>query len=260
MITLTESAVRLRREPQVRVVRGGSGPALVWLHGMAAPSADDAVLNALAEEHDVIAPLMPGLASLDELAELPTLHDLALFYDAILAELGIEDAVLAGHGFGAMLAAELAALSPGRFNALVLAAPLGLWNDAHPVEDVFANRFADVEALIWSGCKVRPKVEQAQDDEIESQIRFANALGAMANYTWPIPDRGLKRRLYRIDMPTLILAAESDAWIPAAYASEFAALIEGAGAALLQGGHMAPYEDPAGFARMVGDFIGGQGG
>ena len=256
---LTESALRLRREPEVRIFRGGSGPPLVWLHGMAVPGSGDAVLQALAEHHEVIAPLMPGLASLDELAELPTLHDLVLFYDAILAELGVESAALAGHGFGAMLAAELAALSPGRFDCLVLACPLGLWNDDHPVEDIFANRFTQVEALIWSGGKSRPQAQQSEDDAVEAHIRFANALGAMANYTWPIPDRGLKRRLYRIEVPTLVLAARSDAWIPPAYAEDFAALIEGARADYLDGGHMAPYEDPAGFARMIGGFIGDPG-
>ena len=256
---LTETSLRLRREPEIKVVRGGSGPPLVWLHGMAAPSPDDAVLNALAEDHEVIAPLMPGLASLDELAELPTVHDLVLFYDAILAELGIEGAALVGHGFGAMLAAELAALSPGRFDCLALVAALGLWSDDHPVEDIFANRFPDVEAMIWAGCKTRPALEQSQDDAVEAYIRFANALGTMANYTWPIPDRGLKRRLYRIDVPTLILAARSDAWIPPAYAEDFAALIEGARTAYLDGGHMAPYEDPAAFARMIGAFIRGSG-
>jgi pimeloyl-ACP methyl ester carboxylesterase len=257
---LTETSLRLRRDPEVHIVRGGSGPPpLVWLHGMAAPTPDDAVLNALAARHEVIAPMMPGLASLEALAELPTLHDLVLFYDAILAELGIVDAVLVGHGFGAMLAAELAALSPGRFGWLVLAGPLGLWNDAHPVADIFANRFPDVDALIWAGCRTRPKLEQSQDDEIEAQIRFANALGAMANYTWPIPERGLRRRLYRIDIPTLVLAAKADAWIPPAYAADLAALIEGARTGELDGSHMAPYEDPPGFAGLIEGFIGDGG-
>ena len=256
---LNQSTLSLRREPALGIVRGGSGPPLVWLHGMAAPSPGDVVLNALAQHHEVIAPLMPGLASLEELAELPTVHDLVLFYDAILAELGVESATLAGHGFGAMLAAELAALAPGRFDGLGPVAPLGLWSDEHPVEDIFANRFTQVEDLIWSGCKTRPKVEQSEEDAVEAYIRFANALGAMANYTWPIPDRGLRRRLYRIDVPTLVLAARSDAWIPPAYAEDFAALIDGARAAYLEGGHMAPYEDPAGFVRIIEGFVGGAG-
>ena len=154
---LNQSTLSLRREPAPGIVRGGSGPPLVWLHGMAAPTPEDPLLNALARHHEVIAPLMPGLASLEELAELPTVHDLVLFYDAILAELGVESATLAGHGFGAML------------------------------------------------------------------------------------------------------AARSDAWIPPAYAEDFAALIEGARAAYLEGGHMAPYEDPAGFVRIIEGFVGGAG-
>ena len=236
------------------MVHGGTGPPLVWLHGLAAPGPEDTVLNALAERFEVFAPVMPGLGGLEELTGLPTLHDLVLLYDSLLAELGLERVVLAGHGFGAMLAAELAALAPHRASRLVMVAPLGLWNEAHPVEDIFARRQPQVEALVWSGASVRPEVEQSEDDAVEAYIRFANALGAMANYTWPIPDRGLSRRLYRIVAPTLVLGSRSDAWIPPAYAEDFAAAIEGARADYLQGSHMAPYEDPAAFAQVIAGF------
>ena len=248
---LNQSTLRLRRDPELKIVRGGSGPPLVWLHGMAAPTPDDALLAVLAEDHEVIAPLMPGLAGLEELAELPTLHDLALFYDSALAELGVERAILVGHGVGGMLAAELAALAPHRAGRLVLVSPLGLWSDDHPVEDVFARRQPEIEQLIWSGSKRRPDVAQSQEDAIEALIRFANALGSMANYTWPIPDRGLRRRLYRIEAATLVVGARADAWIPAAYAEDFAAAIAGARTAYVEGSHMAPYEDPQGFARAI---------
>ena len=249
---LTQSTLRLRRDPELKVVRGGSGPPLVWLHGMAVPTPDDALLAALAESHEVIAPLMPGLAGLEELAELPTVHDLALFYDSALAELGAQDAVLVGHGFGGMLAAEIAALAPHRANRLVLVSPLGLWSDDHPVEDVFARPFPKVQELVWSGAPHRPETPQSDEDAVEAFIRFANALGAMANYTWPIPDRGLRRRLYRIEAPTLVIGARSDAWIPPAYTEDFAAAITGAKAAYLEGSHMAPYEDPQAFAQAAG--------
>jgi pimeloyl-ACP methyl ester carboxylesterase len=253
---LTQSTLRLRQGPELKVVRGGSGLPVVWLHGMAAPAPDDEVLAALAEHHQVIAPLTPGLAGLEELGELPTIHDLALFYDSALKALGVERAAVVGHGFGAMLAAELAALQTARIARLVLACPLGLWREAHPVEDVFARRQPEVEQLIWSGAQRRPEVQRSEEDAIEAIIRFANGMGAMANYTWPIPDRGLGRRLYRIEVPTLVVGARSDAWIPAAYAEDFAAAIEGSSTAYLDGSHMAPYEDPAGFARMIGGFIG----
>jgi pimeloyl-ACP methyl ester carboxylesterase len=253
---LTQSSLRLRHGPELKVVRGGSGPPVVWLHGMAPPEPGDEVLEALAERHEVIAPLTPGLAGLEELQDLPTIHDLALFYDGALKALGVERATVVGHGFGALLAAELAALQTSRTARLVLVCPLGLWNEDHPVEDVFARRQPEVEALIWSGAKHRPEVQRSEEDAIEALIRFANGMGAMANYTWPIPDRGLGRRLYRIEVPALVVGVKSDAWIPAAYAADFAATIEGSSTAYLEGSHMAPYEDPAGFARMIGGFIG----
>lgn len=253
---LTERAIRLRHGPELKIIRGGSGPPLVWLHGMAAPERGDEVLNALAERFEVFAPISPGLGGLEELAELPTLHDLVLLYDSLLTELRIERAVLVGHGFGGMIAAELAALAPHRVSRLALVSPLGLWSEAHPIEDIFARRQPQVEELIWSGSQRRPVVELSEDDAVEAYICFANALGAMANYTWPIPDRGLRRRLYRITAPTLVLGARSDAWIPAAYAEDFAATIEGARTACLEGSHMAPYEDPAAFVQVIAGFAG----
>lgn len=253
---LSQIAVSLKHGPEMNVVRGGEGALLVWLHGVAAPAADDAVLSALARDFEVVAPSMPGLAGLEELAELPTLHDLVLLYDSLMEALGVETAVLAGHGFGGLLAAEFAALAPRRVRGLVLVSPLGLWSDAHPVEDIFARRQPQVEELIWSGARTRPeKAEIAEEDAVEAYIRFANSLGAMANYTWPIPDRGLVRRFYRIAAPTLVLGCSADAWIPAAYASDFAAGIAGAKHGRLEGSHMAPYEDPAGFARTIAAFV-----
>jgi pimeloyl-ACP methyl ester carboxylesterase len=257
---LTRSTLRLRHGPELGVLRGGTGPQLVWLHGMAAPEPDDALLNALAGRFELIAPLSPGLAGLEELAELPTLHDLVLFYDSALQVLGVEAAAVAGHGFGAMIAAELAALGTSRVGRLVLVSPLGIWRDDLPIEDVFARRQPDVEALIWSGAVHRPEVRRGEEDAVEAYIRFANGLGAMANYTWPIPDRGLRRRLYRIAVPTTVIAARADAWIPAAYAEDFAGAIFGARTAWLEGSHMFPYEDPQAFARMIGQLAGDPAG
>ena len=255
---LSETPLNLGHGPELRIVRGGHGPPLLWLHGMAAPEPDDELLKVLAHHFEVIAPRMPGLAGLEELGELPTLHDLVLLYDSLLDALGVEAAMIAGHGFGGLLAAELAALSPRRVSGLVLVSALGLWSDEHPVQDIFARRQPEVEELIWAGARSRPKPPPvAEEDAIEAYIRFANSLGAMANYTWPLPDRGLGRRLYRISAPTLALGSSDDAWIPAAYARDFAGRIAGARHDQLPGSHMALYEDPQAFARTVRAFAPG---
>ena len=48
------------------------------------------------------------------------------------------------------------------------------------------------------------------------------ALGATGKFVWPIPDKGLKKRLHRVKAPTLIVWGEDDALVSSAYAKEFA--------------------------------------
>ena len=47
-----------------------------------------------------------------------------------------------------------------------------------------------------------------------------------AKFIWPIPDKGLKKRLHRISSPTLLLWGEDDGIVPPVYADEFASLIK----------------------------------
>lgn len=51
------------------------------------------------------------------------------------------------------------------------------------------------------------------------------ALASTSHFIHPIPERGLKRRLRRINAETLILWGAQDALVPSVYAAEFAALI-----------------------------------
>ena len=48
------------------------------------------------------------------------------------------------------------------------------------------------------------------------------AMGATGKFVWPIPDKGLKKRLHRITAPTLIVWGREDRLISAVYAQEFA--------------------------------------
>ena len=57
---------------------------------------------------------------------------------------------------------------------------------------------------------------------VERVKRFATA----SKFLWPIPDRGLKKRAYRIAAPTLLLWGESDRLIPPIYAKEFTSRIK----------------------------------
>lgn len=251
---LERRTVTVGHGPELEAICGGAGRPLVWLHGVRHAHAGDPVLQALEERFALFAPVLPGRRSLDELADLPTLHDLVLFYDSAIQALGAERPILAGHGFGAWLAAELAACRPDRSAGLALASPLGLWNDAYPVEDLFARPAAQVDELLWRGARIRPPQPPAEEDPVEAGLMLTHALGGIANYAWPIPDRGLRRRLYRIDAPALLMFAEADALVPPAYATDFAQGLSHARAHALSGSHMAPYEAPGAFADVLSSF------
>ena len=51
------------------------------------------------------------------------------------------------------------------------------------------------------------------------------ALGATGKFVWPIPDKGLKKRMHRIKAKALIVWGEDDALVSSVYANEFAARI-----------------------------------
>src|ERR1700687_450471 len=75
------------------VYRAGSGPPLVWLHGLYGVEADAPLLEALAKRYTVYAPLAPGFADLDELDDIRDIHDLALHYDDVMQALELPEAV-----------------------------------------------------------------------------------------------------------------------------------------------------------------------
>jgi pimeloyl-ACP methyl ester carboxylesterase len=257
MSSLSSRTAEVRRGPRTEAVQGGAGPPLIWLHGLKPPTPDDPVLEALAASNAVTAPIMPGQTGLEALHELPTIHDLVLYYDSLLEGLGVERALIVGHSFGAMLAAELAALNPRRARGLVLIAPLGLWNDAHPIEDLFARPYGEMDELIWAGAIQRPPQPDPETRGVEDHLAMVNALGSVANYAWPIPDRGLRGRLYRIEAPTFLLFAKSDALLPTAYANDFQQELAQSFCRIVEGGHMWPYEDPEETARVIGAYSAG---
>jgi pimeloyl-ACP methyl ester carboxylesterase len=234
---------------------GGKGPELVWLHGVRPASADDPVLIALAQHFRVTAPLAPGFADTDELADLDDVQDLALAYDDLLIHLGGSPMRLAGHSYGGMIAAEVAARVPERVARLALIAPLGLWDDACPTPDLFGVPAADQDQLLWGdapACEVfNARMAAAGPQDMEGQmVAAAQSASAVAKYIWPLPDKGLRKRLYRISARSLLLCGAEDCLVPPAHAREFATLLPRARVETFAGaGHMLPYEQ---CARAVG--------
>jgi pimeloyl-ACP methyl ester carboxylesterase len=254
------------------VFRGGDGPPLLWLHALSGVEPDHPLLAALLERYSVIAPLAPGFHDLAELDEMRDVHDLAIHYDDILDAVGVEEVAVVGHSFGAMIGAEFAAHYPRRVSQLVLISPIGLWNPAYPVADLFALPYHAMPTLLYAGDPSSHSVvgrrertadyvealqAEREEPEVEALVDLARGMTTVAKFLWPLPDRGLARRLYRISAPTAVVFGELDAFTPASYADDFSDAIANAESFIVAGaGHMAPIERPQEVAEIVLGFLG----
>jgi pimeloyl-ACP methyl ester carboxylesterase len=230
--------LQLWSNPNQVVYEAGEGPPLVWLHGLYGAEADARIIEALGQDFSVYAPLTPGFADLAELDSIRDIHDLALHYDDLLEALQLESPIIAGHSLGAMIAAEVAAHVPKRVSRLVLASPLGLWNDAFPVADLFSVPAAEMATLLYADMAHAPGSPGGVPD-VERVVALAQGMATVARFLWPIPDRGLSRRLHRVQAPTLIIHGALDRFVPVEYADEFVARMPHASREIVpDAGHM----------------------
>lgn len=238
----------------------GSGSPLLYLHGEGRPSWNP-YLDELAGQHTVIAPLHPGYGDSTGTEQLQDLPDLIYYYLDFLDQLGLRGLPLIGHGLGGMVAAELVAVQPDRFTKLVLIAPMGLWLPDDPVRDFFVMTPADLAAALYHdpdspAARAAAETPTEGDAQIAFYLERAKSLATAAKYLWPIPNRGLAKRLHRVSAETLIVWGASDGIASPRYAEAFRERIRGARVEIVeQAGHLPQEEQPAVLAAMTLAFL-----
>ena len=215
-------------EIDAKVKVAGTGPPVVYLHPAGGPGWDP-FLDALAAERTVYAPDHPGTGDTEREAihRVPSLWDLVLFYDELLDALGLERAPIVGASFGGMVACEVAAHRRHAISALVLLDPIGLWRDDAPVAQYMTMLPEELAAVLFCdpAGEVAKTAMALPADENERAVAMADlvwAMGATGKFVWPIPDKGLARRLHRVTAPALIVWGEADRLVSPRYAQEFA--------------------------------------
>ncbi|MBI3757700.1 MAG: alpha/beta hydrolase [Deltaproteobacteria bacterium] len=247
----------------VNYYQHGNGAPLVYLHGAGGLPAFTPDLELLSQHFAVTAPLHPGFGSTGE----DHLHDEVLKFTLhtwdVLDALGIAEPILVGHSLGGMLAAEMAAIEPRRVKKLVLIGPTGLWLDDCPSADFFAMTpeelvdavFYDSQSDLAKGFLALP---QDPDAANEIMIQRTKGFATAARFLWPIPDRGLSERLYRVKAPTLLLWGEGDKIVPPRYAQTFRKLLTGSEEVKVtlipQAGHMPLLEQTQATTKAIFEF------
>jgi pimeloyl-ACP methyl ester carboxylesterase len=245
---------------ETQVLTAGAGPPVVFLHGASGLQWDD-FLGALAARFTVYAPYHPGAGGSTGVEHLEHLWDLVLYYYDLFDALGLAAPAIIGHSFGGMVAAELAATDQSRVSRLVLINAIGLWRDDQPVGDWMAMTPRQLARLTYvdpEAPAVRPRWQPPEDPaaRTEWQIARLSALAATGKFIWPIPERGLHKRLHRIQCPTLVLWGQRDGLVPPVYAEEFGRRIRGARVEILPDAAHAPHvEQLARALELVSGFL-----
>jgi pimeloyl-ACP methyl ester carboxylesterase len=245
---------------QVEVREAGGGGDVMWLHGEAGPSWT-AFHDALARDRHVVAPSHPGYGASTGGDKLDDIHDAIYFYLDLLDALDISEVSLIGHGLGGMFAAELAAVQPRRVANLVLIDPFGLWLPDVPTLDYFVLPPAELADALYHdrtslAAQATAKAPEGQDALVAYMLERAQSMAAAARYLWPIPDRGLNKRLHRVRAPTLVVWGQSDRVVPVAYAAEWQRRIPGSRLVVRQdAGHLPHVEVPAPLAELTDAFL-----
>ena len=239
-----------------RVWRKGNGPRIGFLAGFGGLPRPIPFLEELARHRTVIVPSLPGFPGGDRGHTVLDTHlDWVLAAREIVVKAGLVGADLVGSSVGGSMAAELAAIWPESVRRLALIAPFGLFDEADPPVDPWAQRADAVPGLmcadpaVWTALKTAPEGANSVEWPIE-QVRAAEAA---ARIFWPLGNTKLEKRLGLIAAPTLLLWGEEDRLMPRSYADRFVRAIKGdTEIKLIAGaGHLAELDQPKAVADAI---------
>jgi pimeloyl-ACP methyl ester carboxylesterase len=250
-VTVAGTALHLRT--------GGTGaPLLVLHHDIGSPDAP-VLHEALAGHFAVLAPSHPGYDRSPRPAWLRSVRDIAVMYQALLAERGLAGVTCVGLGFGGWIAAEMATMAPTQFRRLVLVGAMGIKPERGEILDqallsyidYIRAGFHDPGALPRAfGAELPTPLLERWDVNRETTFRIAWR-PYMFNPTLP-------HLLGGVRTPTLVVWGAEDRVVPLECGERYAKALPAARLVVIEGaGHLVDMERPAEVARAIIDFTAG---
>lgn len=250
-VTVAGTALHLRT--------GGTGAPLLVLHHDIGSPEQPALHEALAEHFSVLAPSHPGYDRSPRPAWLRSVRDVAVMYQALLAERGLSGVTCVGLGFGGWIAAEMATMAPGQFRRLVLVGAMGIKPERGEILDqalvsyieYIRAGFHDPQALARAyGAELPTPLLERWDVNRETTFRIAWR-PYMFSPTLP-------HLLGGVRTPTLIVWGAEDRVVPLECGERYAKALPAARLVVIEGaGHLVDMERPAELARAIIDFAAG---
>ncbi|MBV9863494.1 MAG: alpha/beta hydrolase [Alphaproteobacteria bacterium] len=243
----------------VRLLRGGAGPPLLFLHGAGGHTGWMPFLDALAARFEVLAPEHPGFGRSDDPPWLDEVADLAYFYLDLLAALSLDRVHLAGTSLGGWIAAELAVRNTARLASLTLVGAVGIAAEGAPIDDIFRMPVAEnLRRYYADPAHAARRLMQLAGSGADPELIARNrATVVRLAYRPRFHNPALAKWLHRIDVPTLLIWGAADRLVPPRFGEAYRALIPGARLEILPRAGHAPFEEqPEAFLHVLQGFLG----
>ena len=260
----------------MHLVCRGSGPAILFIHGM--PTNSELwcqIVERLCGKFTCFAVDLPGFGQTPrETYSVDYLQRLAERIEALRIENGVEEWRLVGHDAGSAVAVQYAALFPERVARMVLLSP-ALFPDLRPYfllnllrTPVLGEVLAPAVSPLFWNVAMRRAVQC--EEEVPGPCfrtfkqRFGGFTGAwelMRVMRWGKPRdvlANIPSCLSQLRVRTSILYASRDAAIPRKMALRAAALIPDAVAQEVDSGHFIPLNRPGFVAEHLAEFLGNE--
>lgn len=262
-MTTVGSAETVRVEvgpTELYLLRGGSGPACVVLHGIEGHEGWLTFHEALSDAHTVYAPSHPGYGHTPAPDWLTSVQHQAIFYHWFLQEAGLDQIDLVGAGLGGWIAAEMAVMDSSRLRHLVLVDATGVRPQHSEMLDIFLIPWRQVIERGFLTGQQSPEYQRIYGDAPIQEfggIREAGRTMTTRMCFKPyMHDPSLPGMLGKIRTPTLVVWGESDAIVPLECAQLYADSIPNARLHQLPHcGHFAHLDQPRDLANVVHEFL-----
>ena len=220
-------------------------------------------ISSLSTQWRVLSPSHPGFGGSKLPNGFDAIDDLAYVYLDLLRQVGPTHVM--GFGFGGWIAAEVAIRCTADISSLVLVDALGIKvgeRTSADIKDMFVVSPAELVKLSWHdpslGEKQMPVPTARWDEDTLTTLLNNRRTAALVGWNPFMHSPKLRRRLARINRPSLVVWGGSDGVVSPSYGRAYANSIPNARFELIaEAGHYPYLERPSEFVSVVEGFLAG---
>ena len=246
-------------DTDVELFTGGSGPALLFLHGAGGNAGWQPYHQELSRNYTLYVPSLPGFNGTPRPTWVHTINDVCHFNLELAHRLGLDQYILMGASMGGWIAAEMAAMCHHTLNALILVDAAGIKPQKGEIAEIFmVSAQTRLKQRFYDPAQVAHYEQYTRELSPEEQmVEHANREMASRLCWRPyLHNLSLPYYLRKVPTPALLVWGQQDAIIPLECGQLYQQALPNATLKVIDRcGHSPALEKPQEFVQVVTEFL-----